>query len=243
VEGDVAEIRNHLLCELPLGIRAIVTAEMTELTLRPGDVLQRQGDPVLRCIFIETGVVAQFRLLDDGARVEASLVGREGLVGIGAGATAFTEAQVQAGGSGLAVDADRLRLLAARYPPLADVLTRYGAYLVDEARMNAVCNAAHAMEQRLAKWLLRFHDRSDGPSLVFTQEFASEMLGVQRTSLTAAMGRLADQGLLVTGRGGVRLRDLEGLRAVACECYRNVEERLPEMGLPEAAERGACPAA
>jgi CRP-like cAMP-binding protein len=236
--------QNHLLCELPDEIRSILGREVKRAPLRAGEVLQPQGQERPDCYFVEAGLVSVVRLLQDGTRAEAALIGREGLVGELTGVTtSFMEAEVQVGGEALCLPAERLHFLAARHEPLRDVLARYTQYLLDEARMNAVCNARHNLEQRLAKWLLSCVDRVDGATLDVTQEFCADMLGVQRTSVTGVLRKLSRQGIIQAGRGRIRVTREDRLKAVACECYEHLAERLPEVGFPEAAERSECPAA
>jgi CRP-like cAMP-binding protein len=238
------DYQNHLLCELPEELRSDVVGRMQRVTLRPGDTLQAQGEPSRYGFFIESGVVALTRMLADGARVEAGLVGREGLVGAAAGPIpAFVEARVEIAGEAMRIEAADLQALMIREPALRDVLARYHQYQLDEAHQNAACNASHAIEQRLSKWLLRCLDRIDDPKVRVTQEFLAEMLGVQRTSVTVALQRLCARGLVATGRGTVELLDREGLELASCECYAQAAERLPELGLPQASDRTECPAA
>lgn len=82
----------------------------------------------------------------------------------------------------------------------------------------AACNASHLVQERLAKWLVRLHCGANGAPLRLTQADFGAMLGVQRTSVNAAAGRLQAQGLVRFGRGKVQILDLAGLRAVSCGC-------------------------
>ncbi len=82
----------------------------------------------------------------------------------------------------------------------------------------AVCNASHLVQERLAKWLVRLHCGANGAPLRLTQADFGAMLGVQRTSVNAAAGRLQAQGLVRFGRGKVQILNLAGLRAVSCGC-------------------------
>ncbi|WP_292083113.1 MULTISPECIES: Crp/Fnr family transcriptional regulator [unclassified Brevundimonas] len=82
----------------------------------------------------------------------------------------------------------------------------------------AACNASHLVQQRLAKWLVRLHCGANGAPLRLTQADFGAMLGVQRTSVNAAAGRLQAQGLVRFGRGKVQILNLAGLRAASCGC-------------------------
>lgn len=46
-----------------------------------------------------------------------------------------------------------------------------------QVTQNLLCNRLHAIEQRLAKWLLIIRDRIDTDELHLTQDFLSHMLG------------------------------------------------------------------
>lgn len=238
------EFSNHLLCELPLEIRAELAGRLRPEPLRAGEILQAQGEALRTCYFIESGVVSLARVLSDGSYVEAGLVGREGMVGSVAGpAPAFVEAKVHVAGEALCIEVGELQTLLARAPVLRDVLGRYHQYRLEDAQLSAACNAAHAVEPRLAKWLLRCLDRVDTPELPVTHDLLAELLGVQRTTVTASLQRLAAAGAVRSGRGRLEVLDRDLLQAVACECYQDGAERLPELGLPEAADRRECPAA
>ena len=84
---------------------------------------------------------------------------------------------------------------------------------------SVLCNRLHEVEERLARWLLTSADRSEADSLHLTQEFLSQMLGVQRSSVTVAAGELQRAGLIGYSRGRIQILDRVGLAKRACECY------------------------
>jgi Mn-dependent DtxR family transcriptional regulator len=49
------------------------------------------------------------------------------------------------------------------------------------------------------------------------------MLGVRRSSVTVAAGRLSDAGLIEYRRGRVNILDRPGLQRRSCECYEAIE--------------------
>jgi Mn-dependent DtxR family transcriptional regulator len=53
-----------------------------------------------------------------------------------------------------------------------------------------------------------------------TQELISIMLGVRRESITAAAGKLQDEGLIQYRRGNITVLDRVGLEEYAGECYK-----------------------
>jgi Mn-dependent DtxR family transcriptional regulator len=80
--------------------------------------------------------------------------------------------------------------------------------------------------QRLARWLLICGDRAHSNTFKIRQDFLAEMLGVRRTSVTAAAGRLRELDLIQYSRGTVCILDPIGLEAKACECYQVIKDHL-----------------
>ncbi|RXH53992.1 Crp/Fnr family transcriptional regulator [Granulicella sibirica] len=83
----------------------------------------------------------------------------------------------------------------------------------------AGCNRLHDVEARLARWLLMIQDRTSATLLKLTQEFLGQMIGSQRTTVSAVAGTLQARGLIEYSRGNVRVLDRTGLENAACECY------------------------
>ena len=80
----------------------------------------------------------------------------------------------------------------------------------------------HEVEARLARWLLSSADRMESEYLHLTQEFLSQMLGVQRSTVTVAAGDLQRNGMIGYSRGRIHIIDRPALTAKACECYSTV---------------------
>jgi CRP-like cAMP-binding protein len=62
-------------------------------------------------------------------------------------------------------------------------------------------------------------DRTKSKELRFTQEFLSQMLGVNRGSMSEAAGGLQRRNLIRYSRGHITIIDRPGLEAAACGCY------------------------
>ena len=85
------------------------------------------------------------------------------------------------------------------------------------------------MEQRLARWLLMAHDRTEGNEFAMTHEFLSMMLGVRRAGVTVAAGALQRAGYIQYEQGRIRVADRPGLEAAACECHFIVRRELERL--------------
>jgi Mn-dependent DtxR family transcriptional regulator len=95
--------------------------------------------------------------------------------------------------------------------------------------------AAHQMEARLCRWLLRSRDLAGTDSLQFTQEFLAEMLGVKRTSVTLHARTLQQAGMIKYSRGHIQIIDVEALQETVCECYGTVKSYYQALLGPQAA--------
>lgn len=200
--------------------RAALLSESRTAALKAGDVLHAPGEPPTVAVFPLRGLIsAMIPLADED--VEAVSRGRTGAIGhveacLG-GSGAFRTV-VQIAGEAVLTPAGTVRRLFETSPPLrALVLRRMEAQLA-EARLKSVCRAAHPAWLRLIRNLLAIYDETGLLRLPLTHDALAGLLGVRRTTVTHAAGRLQDLGLLRNSRGSVRLTDLEGLKAHACEC-------------------------
>jgi len=92
---------------------------------------------------------------------------------------------VQLTGEALVCEPGALKDAALQSPSLLSLFIRHEQVLYAQAQQSTACMAAHDIQSRLCRWLLRARDLSGGDSLPFTQEFLAQMLGVRRTSVTA----------------------------------------------------------
>ena len=97
----------------------------------------------------------------------------------------------------------------------------------------AACNALHAVEARMARWLLHIHDRIDGDVLPLTQEALSQLLGVRRTTVTHVVRKLRISRAIRSDRRGLIEIDRPRLEAAACECYELMRRRIDRIVSPE----------
>jgi CRP-like cAMP-binding protein len=62
------------------------------------------------------------------------------------------------------------------------------------------------LEERLCRWLLQSRDLLQSDTLPLTQEFLSQMLGVQRSSVTLVARKLQAGGLISYRRGHIHAK-------------------------------------
>ncbi len=68
------------------------------------------------------------------------------------------------------------------------------------------------------------HDRAHADHFHLTHKFLAEMLGVQRSAITIAAGKMQRRKFISYVRGEIRVLDRKGLEAASCECYEAVME-------------------
>jgi hypothetical protein len=89
---------------------------------------------------------------------------------------------------------DRRAKAVAASEPIDDVCLFYNEVLLAQARITAACNALHQVEARFCRWLLQTRDRAESDTIMLTQEFLSEMLGVRRTTVTEVACKIQANG-------------------------------------------------
>jgi CRP-like cAMP-binding protein len=213
---------NLLLATLkPEVLRALqVREENHKIT----DVLIRPEETPEFVYFPHFGaVVSIIRATESGAMVEAGVVGHEGAFNvhtiIARPAPTASEAIVQIDGRLSRVETDLLRERFRKDSAFRDLLLSYTSLFLHQVTQNLLCNRLHAIEQRLAKWLLIIRDRIDTDELHLTQDFLSHMLGVHRPGVSIAVSALEVDSVIGHSRNYIRIRDHASLQARSCECY------------------------
>lgn len=227
------EVRNRFITRLGEAERRRLLSAARKVELIAGHILYHRSETTEHVYFPERGIVSMVAVTSEGGQVESGVVGCEGALGLVEAMTCspmFPTATVQAAGVAWIAPADVCREVFSSEPGRT-LVEEYAQAMLAEARQSIACQAFHRLEPRLARWLLECRERGElGEELHLTQEFLSIMLGVQRTSVTAALASLEQRGLLRTGRARVRLFDIDGLEAAACECRGLIQSYRRQIG-------------
>jgi CRP-like cAMP-binding protein len=213
---------NHFLASLSAHDRELITPHLHPMELPHEAVFYKAEDMISQLYFPEGGVVSLVVGFANGQFVESGMFGRNGVIGVGAaldGNVALNQATSQVAGAGLAADVNAIRRLVSESPSLRTALARHEQAILAHIQQVGACNAAHELEERLSRWLLQVRDLIKSDTLPLTQEFLSQMLGVQRTSVTIVARKLQDAGLINYRRGRIHVLDVDGLEDSCCECY------------------------
>ncbi|MGB6311023.1 MAG: Crp/Fnr family transcriptional regulator [Pseudolabrys sp.] len=228
----MAKSPNSLLASLPADVFSALSPHIKLVELKFGDVLAETGGAVRKVYFPYSGVISLVVELDVGSMIETAMVGRDGVLSAAAaldGKVSLNKGVVQLAGSAGVMEVDQLRRLAKEFEPFREILIRHEQVLFAQSQQSAACNASHTVEARMCRWLLHMRDFAGGDDLLLTQEFLAQMLGVRRTSVTVVASPLRKAGLIDYTRGRIRLRDVEGLKKEACECYATVKAHYQRL--------------
>jgi CRP-like cAMP-binding protein len=222
-------VGNRVLGGLSRKEYARIAPDLVHVTLKPGQVLYEPGAVMQWAYFLETAIVSILSQVEEGTSIEVSLVGSEGVIGIPIVLRSFAlpyQVVVQGPGTAWRIKADVLRKEFDRCGPLHKLLLHYVHTLIVQLAQSSACNRFHSTRQRLCRWLLASEDLSGSSELRSTQEFLSQMLGVNRGSANQAASSLQRTGLIRYRRGRITILNRAGLETAACECYRIIRSEF-----------------
>lgn len=206
--------------------------ELQRVELPVHNEIEFPGRGIGHLYFLEEGIASTTVRFKDGFEVEVALAGPEailGTAGLMGTRRSLNRVYMQIGGYGYASGMAAATKEFKRGEQFHDLTLRYLQAQFIQSAQTAGCNARHSVEQRMARWLLLCSDRVGDRVLLLSHEYIADMLGVTRSSVTVAAGRLQERGLIQYTRGKIALLDLAGLEAIACECYRVVRDHLRSL--------------
>jgi len=201
---------------------------------RPVELQSRQsiyapGDRMTYAYFPAGAVTTAVATMDDGSTAETAMIGRDGVVGVGAAAGETRSRQwvsVLLPGEALRVETGALREIFEESPAWRDTLLRYYGVLIGQVSRRAICNARHRLNGRFSTWLLMVCDRAGEEDFPLTQETISRQLGVRRAGVNECVVALQRVGVLNHRRGHIRVLSRDALEKSACSCYPACREEV-----------------
>lgn len=223
---------NRLLASLSGPDCELLEPHLEPIDLPVGLVLAEPGSVIDHAVFVEIGLCSVVSNLSEGGRIEIGLFGRDGMaipaLMLGSDTVPF-QIFMQVAGRGHRIPVPVLRAAAEASTSLRGLLLRYAQTFLVQVAQTAVANAGATAEERLARWLLMYHDRQDGDDLSVTHEFLSIMLGVRRPTVTVAIHTLEGEGLIRARRGRIRVLSREGLEEAAGQIYGPAEDEYERL--------------
>jgi CRP-like cAMP-binding protein len=235
---------NHTLTALSIHDLSRIKNELVPVHWRADHVLCERMDAMRYVWFPETCIVSPTVVLKEGITCEAGIIGADGIVGYEAflgNDVALSRLVVQIGGIALQLPLRTARALFQTSHIFRQLVLNYVSALHAETLQSVACHGLHSGRVRLARLLLQIQDRAHGnPVVNLTHEMLANILGVQRTTVTAAALELQQEGAIAYRRGRIEIRHRAGLERATCECYGTIRTNFDRL-LPQLS-RAALPA-
>jgi CRP-like cAMP-binding protein len=213
---------NRLLNLLTDNCRQNLLTHCELVSINLGEVLCNPGDVIKYVYFPVEGIVSWEKKITDSPYWVVTLIGNEGMICISL-LLGINErscrAVVQKSGFALRIAATIFTQQVEQKPAISLVLNRYANVMYNQSLQIAACNLFHVIENRLARLLLMFQQRSQSEEINITQDQLAKMLGVRRVGVTKAAGSLQRKNLISYIRGSVIIHDIAGLKKASCSCY------------------------
>jgi CRP-like cAMP-binding protein len=173
---------SRLLGMLRPELAALIIERAERVKLTHGEVLFHAREPAQFVYFPTDCLVSMVVSLETGNSVEAATVGNDGYVGISAFLGMGHEDLM-----GMAqIPGETLRLPVEEFRRCLEddgfraVMGASTAKTLATISQSIACNTFHAVNQRLARWLLLVRDATERHEFPLTHEFIAIMLGVHR---------------------------------------------------------------
>jgi CRP-like cAMP-binding protein len=216
------QVTSHLISCLSREERNRFLQHCESVELAFGDILCELDEPIQHVYFPLESFISLVIPMEGHQPLEVGLIGNEGMLGVTLAlgiADAPLKAIVQGSGSALRMKTEQFQHELRNSPCMLSTLNRYLYVLVTQLSQTAACTHFHEIEPRLARWLLMTHDRAHADHFHLTQEYLANMLGVRRSSITIAAGKLQQRKLISYIRGEISILDRKALEAASCVCY------------------------
>lgn len=222
-----APITNKLLAVLPNKEYRRLFPTLEKVVLDYGENIYERGDMIGDVYFPNSGIVSLVATMENNGTLEVGIIGNEGMLGLAVFLgvnTSNNRAVIQGEGSAMKMKSkdflEECRLGGA----LPKILRRFTHSLITQISQSAFCFRFHAVEARLARWLLMTADRMGSSEFQITQDFLSNMLGVRREAVNKSAANFQQQQFLTYKRGNLSILDRPALENAACSCYRIIKK-------------------
>jgi CRP-like cAMP-binding protein len=213
---------NQLIAGLPRNESRSLLQLCEPVDLTFGTELCEVQTPLQHAYFPLSGWISLISATSNHHPLGVAMIGNEGVLGASLAlgvSNPRLRGVVHGPGVGLRTTASQLRRLLRNSPALQNALRCYVHVLMGQLIQTATCNSFHEVEMRLARWLLMTQDRASSELLPLTHQLLADLLGVQRSAVTIAAGKLQRKKLIGYSRGQIRILSRNGLEDACCECY------------------------
>ncbi|AOF87111.1 crp-like helix-turn-helix domain protein [Hydrogenophaga sp. RAC07] len=228
---------NQLLGALDNDVRQRLARAMSPVDLKLGHVVCEAGGTLEHAYFPQGAVLSLLTVMEDGSAIETANIGREGAFGIFAAMytrISFNRSVVQLAGPIIRCSISALEQEFSNSSKVQNLFVSYSETLLSQTQQTVGCNTLHTVEERMCRWLLMMDDRVEGEVMAYTQQFLSELMGANRTTVSLAAQGMQDKGLIAYRRGNMQVKDRAGMEKASCECYAIVRRRFDSFLNPPA---------
>ena len=223
---------NRILAGLPPAEFERLVAGMERVSLHIRDSVYDADQPIDYAYFPLSGVISVVAEMRGGSSAELGTIGNEGMLGVplvhGTDRSCF-HAFTQVSGAALRMKTQAFLKEMRALGALHRRANLHAQAWLAQVGQSTACNARHAIEQRLCRWLLMTRDRVGSDQFLLTHEFIGQMLGVRRPSVTVVAGILQREGLISYRRGVITIEDPGRVAQSACECYEVVKQEYIQL--------------
>jgi CRP-like cAMP-binding protein len=214
--------QNYLLQNLPEELRGQLVSELEPIDLPLRFGVESTGAPVEYIYFPDAGMVSVVVDLGKSHQSEAGTVGNDLCTGhavILGGDISTTTQYVQIPGRGNRIRASVFKAMMHQVPGMRPYFNAAVESFMAQATFTIVTNSRGKLEERLSRWLLMAHDRTEGDDICITHDLLSVMLGVRRPGVTTALQYLEDRRAVSTERAKITVKDRALLKSIAGPFY------------------------
>ncbi|MBI1252270.1 MAG: helix-turn-helix domain-containing protein [Alphaproteobacteria bacterium] len=187
-----------------------------------GETLIDAGESARYALFPTGGALLSGQIVfEDGATIEAALIGREGVVLSSAAmhpAPSIARISVLHGGHIVAAPLSVMRRACERAEHVRLAVSQYCDGVVRALMRATACASTHTLEQRVARRLLSIHARTQQTAIATTQEHLAGLFGVGRSYMNRILSVWRAQGVILRSRGALHIQNLRALQRLACAC-------------------------
>ena len=154
--------RNLLLAALTAADRRLLAPSLEAIELEVRQIIEAPRTSVSHVYFVESGLISVVGTTSPGHRIEVGMIGYEGMTGLSVvlgDDRSANETLVQSAGAALRITSGALRKVMNRSRNLTATLLRYGHVFMIQGSQTALANGRGRLDERLARWLLMWHDR------------------------------------------------------------------------------------
>ncbi len=218
-------LTNRILSSLNANDFSRLQPHLQPVTLTAGESLYQPHDIIRYVYFLESAVVSDLQMLEDGRTIEVAMVGKEGVTGFSSvfnSQPSLNWTEVTLAGNAFKLNAQILRQEFSAGGMLQTSLLDYINSYIGQISQKVICNNYHQMKGRFCSWLLMIQKGSGKDKFSLTHEHISRLLGVHRPGISNLAKELREREVIDYQRGEIFLLNHQILRSLACPCFHSV---------------------